>query len=145
MESGVDTWVRDSGIPFMNLRGMFFHFILLVFSMFGKWPPDAYLFYNGLFMVLLVWGIINKDKAEHLELAMTIDGASVMLDILVIASFFPESTTGKFSAVMAIFNLILRFASFLVIRNEVNSRSGDGRLIGNSFGGTYQDIDSGDQ
>ncbi|BES92290.1 Reverse transcriptase (RNA-dependent DNA polymerase) [Nesidiocoris tenuis] len=148
MDNNVDAWVRDSGIPFMNLKGMFYaHFFLLVFAMLGAWTPAAYLFYNGIFMLLLIFGMIHREKSEHLELAMIIDGSSIMLDIFCLSSFFPASAMGKFSAVMGIFNLLLRFLSFLVIRNEVTNRNGDGRLIGNSpsFGGQYQDIDGGER
>ena len=45
-------------------------------------------------------------------LALLIDVLSVMLDIIVLSTYFPNTNSGhteKFSAVIAIFNLIFRY------------------------------------
>ena len=59
------------------------------------------LFFIALFFIVFIFIVL---------LALFIDVLSVMLDIIILACFFPTNggSTEKFSAVIAIFNLVFR-------------------------------------
>lgn len=46
----------------------FVHFSLLVNALMGHWLPPAYLFYNVLFMVTLMWAIHCRESVDAIHI-----------------------------------------------------------------------------
>jgi len=144
-----------NSIPSVNIKAIFgVHFILITWGIQGHWSPDSYLFYNLIFILCLMWGIHCKDREEPIQLAMIIDGVSVVLDIFAIGMNSPSVYAGeKFTVAMALLNLALRPITVVMLGRICADRIGlDDRgpaTFGNLFGaasasrGPYEDIESG--
>lgn len=99
------------------------HIVFLVhlwfssWSMLGFWSGNKLLIHDVFFLLCLMWAIHEKREASPVLLALLIDVLSIVLDIIVLSTSFPTkgSSAEKFSAVMAIFNLILRCLSIIVL------------------------------
>ncbi|KAL1488916.1 hypothetical protein ABEB36_014703 [Hypothenemus hampei] len=136
-------------IPNFNLKIVFLvHFIFISLSCMGFWSSNAYLFYNGILMFLLLWSIFNAQSQEPLQMAIVVNGTSIILDILLLILNFPSNNSvagPKFSAAMAILHLLTRpMSTFVLIRN-LEERGGNPGNISSMFTGTrtesYEDID----
>ncbi|CAH1116043.1 unnamed protein product [Phaedon cochleariae] len=133
-----------------NLKVIFLtHFIFTSLSTMGHWNSLAYLFYNSLLIFLLVWSIYHDQSHEPIQLAIVVNGCSIILDILLLILDFPtgqnESGNNKFSAAMAVLHLIIRpFSTILLIRNLEERSGSPGVLTGILSRGneSYEDIDS---
>uniref|UniRef100_A0A1B6M401 Type-1 angiotensin II receptor-associated protein n=1 Tax=Graphocephala atropunctata TaxID=36148 RepID=A0A1B6M401_9HEMI len=143
-----------NAFPVIDLKAIFgVHFILITWGIQGHWSPDSYLFYNLVFVLTLLWSIHCKDKVEPIQMAVVIDGASIILDVFAIGMNYPSIyTTEKFSVFMALLNLVLRPISVVLLGRICADRMGvdDGfpTRFGNLFGGNqtrgpYEDIESG--
>ncbi|XP_054265960.1 type-1 angiotensin II receptor-associated protein isoform X1 [Macrosteles quadrilineatus] len=143
-----------NSVPSINLKIIFgVHFILITWGIQGHWSPDSYFFYNLVFILTLLWGIHCKDKAEPIQIAMVIDGVSVLLDIFAVGMNTPSVYAGeKFSVAMALLNLALRPITVVLLGRVCADRMGldDGfpARFGNLFGeretrGPYEDIERG--
>jgi len=135
--------------PFMRLRIIgFVHFSLLVNAMMGRWIPQAYLFYNILFMVSLLWAIHCRESVDAIHTAAAINFSSFFFDLVLIISFFPE-VGGIWSTVFAVVNMVARPFTLLLLHKELVDRGGDFVLVSvipnNPNNGrtqrNYQDID----
>lgn len=130
------------------------HLTLVSLGIQGYWSPDSYFFYNLLFHLVILWAIHCKDNVEPVQIAIAINVLAIFLDIITLAGFFPTSNRHageKFSAAMAIINLLIRpVSTFYLIRNY-NQRMGlDTDNFTNIFSGnnasstsgrnTYEDI-----
>lgn len=93
------------------------HLVLSSWSMLGFWSGNKLLLHDSFFLLCMLWGIHNQGKTSPIILALVIDCLSVILDIIVLAVWYPHEakSSEQFSAVMAIFNLIFRFASVYVL------------------------------
>ncbi|CAG9773686.1 unnamed protein product [Ceutorhynchus assimilis] len=136
-------------IPNLNVKIIFLiHFVFISLSCMGFWATNAYLFYNSILIFLLLWSIFHGQLQEPLQLAIVVNGSSIILDILLLIMNFPYSLNGaaaKFSAAMAVLHLIIRpFTTFVLIKN-LEERGGNTANIPNMFAGTrtesYEDID----
>lgn len=125
------------------------HFILICLGL-GKWCPLSYFFYNALFFMLLFWTMHSKEAEEPIQMAVAVNAASIILDILVIALYFPEyyRASDRFSAGMAILNLIIRPVTTLILYRLYAERvNASGGAVPPMFGiatsqrSPYQDID----
>lgn len=139
-----------------NLIKVFFgiHFTLISIGIQGYWSPDSYFFYNLLFLLTLLWSLHSKDNVEPIQIAIGINFISVFLDIITLAGYFPTSnglSGEKFSATMAIINLLIRPLSLIYMCRNCNQRMGlDTDNFTNIFSGnttpgpsgrnTYEDI-----
>lgn len=124
------------------------HLILTAWAA-GHWCPISYLFYNLIFFVILLWAVHNKEGDEPTQMAVAVSAVSIVLDVLVIAMYFPDTRSGseRFSAAMAILNLILRpFTTMVLYRMYVERANAAGAAIPAIFGvgtaqsGPYEDI-----
>jgi len=116
------------------------HFVLLVLSMQDHWVPSAYLFYNIIFILTLVWSINSPLSIEAIHFASLIDFASFLFDLLCIIKNFPDYG-GVFSLVFAIINLVARPFSLLLLNRELVERGGTFMPSSNRVQQTYEDID----
>jgi len=136
-----------SSIASVPLKVVFVvHFILTAWAA-GHWCPASYLFYNLIFFVILLWAVHNKENDEPMQLAVAVNAVSIVLDVLVIAMYFPESDFGRerFSVAMAIMNLILRpFTTLVLFRMYVERANSAGAAVPTIFGSQqrapYEDI-----
>lgn len=47
------------------------HFTLIAFSLMGYWTSTAYVFYNFIFILTLIWAIKDHDNGEPIQLVIT--------------------------------------------------------------------------
>jgi len=91
------------------------HFFLIFLAVLGNWSPQGYVIYNSIYLYLLLILCLQVPNEENVFMCLSVNLISILLDIIFIAVHFPNnrlaSVTGEFSAVMAIFNLILRLFS----------------------------------
>ncbi|KAF2882726.1 hypothetical protein ILUMI_23459 [Ignelater luminosus] len=137
-----------SSIPNFHLKIVFIaHFMLISFGSMGYWSSGSYLFYNFILILTLLWSIHRHDADEPLQMAIFINGISIILDIILLAMRFPDdhSASERFSAAMAILHLIVRPFSALYLAKLLQERSGASGGVGNLFSGprnrSYEDID----
>lgn len=110
------------------------HLVLASWSMLGLWSGNTMLLHNLFFLICILWAIHDRTNLNPVVLAILIDAISIVLDIIVITVWYPNdkdelrgvrlrqnekyfvnNSSEQFSAVMAIFNLIFRFASIYVL------------------------------
>ncbi|XP_030754229.1 uncharacterized protein LOC115881017 [Sitophilus oryzae] len=140
-------------IPNFNIKVIFLvHFLFISISCMGSWSGNGFLFYNSLLIFLLLWSIFHSESQEPLQLAIVIDGFSVMLDIILLIMNFPTrddilhySAGNTFSAAIAIIHLLIRpVLTYLLVRN-LEDRGGNTGTISNMFAAnrteSYEDID----
>ncbi|XP_026293467.1 type-1 angiotensin II receptor-associated protein [Frankliniella occidentalis] len=135
------------------------HFILITWGIQGFWSPDSYLFYNGLFILSLLWGIHHRESDEPLQIAVIINVLAILFDVIVLAAYFPATfrSSERFSIAMAILNLVIRPVTSVILCRIANERIGgefSGRnTLGDIFGrgdtvapgrprAAYDDIDN---
>lgn len=93
------------------------HLVLSSWSMLGFWSGNKLLLHCLFFLLCMLWAIHHHQNNSPVLLALVIDCISVVLDIIVLAVWYPHEakSSEQFSAVMAIFNLIFRFASIYIL------------------------------
>lgn len=93
------------------------HLVLSSWSMLGFWSGNKLLLQNTFLLLCILWALQNKSNSSPIILSLLIDIVSILLDIIVLAVWYPHEakSSEQFSAVMAIFNLIFRVASIYVI------------------------------
>lgn len=142
-----------SEITNAKLKIIFYvHFVLIVLSQIGTWGSSAFMFYNLLFAFTLLWSLFDHNASEPIQHAILINGASLIFDIILLTLGYPHDghSSQRFSAAMAILNLVVRPFSILLLHRILQERSGSlGPLEGvsNIFGpqkSAYQDIDKRD-
>lgn len=130
-------------IPSLPLKIVFFtHLLLTTWAAQASWLPNAYLYYNGIFMLLLMWSIYHKESDEPVLLSLFLDVLSILLDIIMLSVFYPyyPHPFQQFSIAIAIVNLIMRPISSIILFRVMNERSGEYDNLGipnfgNYFGG----------
>ncbi|XP_019880816.1 uncharacterized protein LOC109608727 isoform X2 [Aethina tumida] len=131
-----------SQIRNFNLKVIFLiHFTFISLSLMGHWTPSAYLFYNSILILLFLWSIYQDQNEEPLQLAIVVNGCSVILDILLLIMCYPyRGAAEMFSAALCILHLIIRPFSVILLARDLETRSGvSAGLIGNRE--SYEDID----
>ncbi|XP_064459524.1 type-1 angiotensin II receptor-associated protein-like [Ornithodoros turicata] len=136
-------------VPNLVLKVIFFlHLFLTVWPLIEFWSPYAYMYYNLLFLLMLLWGIHLKESEEPIFMALVINFGAILLDIIILALRFPPTFT--FCAGMCILNLILRPVTCIYLLRLFNERGGRYSDLGiptfggGAVGGTrgqYDDID----
>ncbi|CAO1391815.1 unnamed protein product [Diamesa hyperborea] len=132
--------------PFIRIRLIaFVHFSLIVNALIGHWLPQAYMFYNILFMVTLMWAIHSRESVDAIHAASAINMSSFFFDLIIIISFFPNYG-GVWSAIFAIVNMAARPFTLLLLHKELVDRGGDFVLVtvpsnNNRTPRNYEDID----
>lgn len=129
------------------------HLTLISLGSQGYWNPDSYMLYNLIFLLTILWSIHNKDNAEPLQYAIGVNLLAAFLDVITFVGYFPtgRGSGEKFSAAMAIINLLVRPVSLVFMCRMCNQRMGlDTDNFANIFTGnniaasssrnTYEDI-----
>ncbi|KAL4091592.1 hypothetical protein QTP88_026258 [Uroleucon formosanum] len=93
------------------------HLILITFGVQGRWSPDSYIFYNIMFMGCVLWAMHQTENEKPAQLAISVNLATVCLDIVTIYCYFPSSfwLSEIFSVICAMGNLVLRFVTLSVL------------------------------
>jgi len=133
-------WRVNKELP---LVGLFCgHLLFSAWSLLGKWSGNKLILQDTFLLICLLWSLHNRKRSSPVLLSMLIEMMSILMDIIILAIYYPSgelwSSTEKFSAVMAIFNLTLRFGAILVLYQNYQDRlSRDGNNWGNNVGGIY--------
>ena len=80
-----------------------------------------------MFLSCYIWSIALPQSEDSIFLCLAINILSIFLDIIILAIHYPawnSSHTAEFSAVMAIFNLLLRLVSTYTMYQEWGERKG---------------------
>merc|ERR1712226_999151 len=118
------------------------HFFFSAWTDLRVWHGSNLTTLNTLLLLSLAWTLHNRVSSAPVFCSLMIEGFGILNDIIVLALFFPSgkwSSTMKFSAVMAIFNLIVRFWGILLLSGEYSVRGDGGGAVpdgnGNKPGG----------
>lgn len=132
-----------------QLKAIFLvHLLLTVWPLQEAWAPQAYLYYNLIYLMMLAWAIHHKDSEEPVFMALAINLGTILMDIVTLGMHFPRQFT--FCAGIAIVNLLFRPVSsvfLLRIFNERGGRYADLGIpnfaggVGSTGRGQYDDID----
>nr|CAI5836470.1 unnamed protein product [Callosobruchus analis] len=131
----------------VNLKVIFLvHFIFTSVASMGFWSSTSYLFYNAILIFLLIWSIYQEQSHEPIQLAIVVNGTSIILDILLLVMGFPTSffARERFSSAMAILHLFVRPVSTILLIKNLEERSGSSGVLTGILSGhseTYEDID----
>jgi len=111
----------------LSLVGLFCgHLMFSSWSMLGKWSDNKLMLQDTFLLICLLWSLHNQKRTSPVLLSMLIEVMSILMDIIILAIFYPSgelwSSTEKFSAVMAIFNLTFRFGAILVLYQNYQDR-----------------------
>jgi len=143
---------------------VFIHFVLTSFAALDPLFPSSYAFVQGFYIILGVWGLLQTDNPLPMEMMLTTNILSIILDIVVLGIYYPatpNSGVSKFAGGMCILNLLIKpFTGFLQYRilQERGGEYGGFSLPGGlsvsglpaafarggsqtDRGGTYQNID----
>lgn len=135
-------------LPVVNLK-----VILLVHWLLTTWGcivfSGSYAWANFTVLALGVWAVAQRDSVDAISMFLGGLLATIFLDIIYISVFYPlaaTSDTGRFSAGMAIFSLLLKPLSCFLVYHMYRERGGD--LLSHDFlrhsqeHSAYQTIDS---
>ncbi|XP_018325833.1 uncharacterized protein LOC108737474 [Agrilus planipennis] len=128
----------------LNLKVIFLvHVIFVSLACMGGWSTNAYLFYNSILIISLLWGIYHPESDEPIQLGIVMNAISIILDILLLCFSFPSNHWAResFSAAVAILHLLARPISIIFLGKIHQERSGTGIDL---FGGrnrSYEDMD----
>lgn len=142
-------------IPALPAKTTFvLHLILITWGVQGRWSPDSYLFYNIIFLGCVLWAMHLTENEKPAQLAISVNLATVCLDIVTIYCYFPSSfwLSEIFSVICALANVVLRFVTLSVLsRMCIDSSNGATDGIppplqnyisrGTANPQTYEDID----
>jgi len=117
-------WKENKELP---LVGLFCgHLIFSSWSMLGKWSDNKLILQDTFLLICLLWSLQNQRRSSPVLLSILIEVISIFMDIIILAIYYPSgelwSSTEKFSAVMAIFNLTLRFGAIVVLYQNYQER-----------------------
>ncbi|KAL3197011.1 hypothetical protein MRX96_014861 [Rhipicephalus microplus] len=138
-----------------QLKAIFLvHLLLTVWPLQEAWAPQAYLYYNLIYLLMLAWAIHHKDSEEPVFMALAINLGTILMDIVTLGMHFPPPVhiLRWFHKIIsiAIVNLLFRPVSsvfLLRIFNERGGRYADLGIpnfaggVGSSGRGQYDDID----
>jgi len=109
------------------------HFFFSAWTELAQWHGSNLNFMNTFLILSLAWSLHDRVSTSPPFCALLIECLGVLNDIIVLSIFFPSytraggqaaiSSTKRFSAVMAIFNLIVRFWGILLCHGEYSKRS----------------------
>ena len=86
---------------------------------------QANIIHNLIFLSCFVWSISLPQSEDSIFLCLEVNILSIFLDVIILIVHYPGSyPTAEFSAVMAIFNLLLRIVSSYVLYQEWGERKG---------------------
>ncbi|KAJ8975354.1 hypothetical protein NQ317_000283 [Molorchus minor] len=81
-----------------NLKVIFLvHFIFISLSCMGTSAASTYLFYNLIYTLLLIWSIYHEQSHDAIQLAIVVNGCSILLDIIFLIMHFGSVLTGILS------------------------------------------------
>ena len=88
---------------------------------------QANLIHNLMFLSCFIWSIALPQSEDSIFLCLATNILSIFLEIIILTVHYPSLTnshTVEFSAVMAVFNLLLRLASSYILYQEWGDRKG---------------------
>lgn len=141
-------WVAME-LPAVNLKA-----ILLVHWLLTTWGcivfQGPYAWTNVPILALGVWAVAQRDSIDAISMFLGGLVATIFLDVIYIGIFYPRSNlsdTVRFSAGMAILNLILKPISCFFVYHMYRERGGELLVHVGSLGpsedrSSYQPIDS---
>jgi hypothetical protein len=104
------------------------HFMLTTWALLGNWLPNAYLYYNSMLMITLLWSIHARDSHEPVLLAIILNFLSIVFDAITIGVYYDldhnHAVWFGFTLFITIANLLLRPISSLVMLRVYNERCG---------------------
>jgi len=112
---------------------IFIHFTLTAFASLGPWP-NSYAIVQVFYLALGLWGLLQSENPLPVEMMLTTNILSIILDIIVLSVFYPirnlvpgTSHPGlyNFSDGMCILNLLIKPLSAFLIYRILQERGGE--------------------
>ncbi|XP_020796357.1 type-1 angiotensin II receptor-associated protein [Boleophthalmus pectinirostris] len=142
-------------IPAINLKAIVLvHWLLTVWGSMA-WLPHSYAWGNFTVLAIGVWAIAHRDSIDAVLMFLIGTAVTILTDIVHIGIYYPSHDlvipdVVRFSAGMAILNLLLKPASCFFVYQMYKERGGDYNV---NFGfptvsrnrDAYQSIDQQDQ
>lgn len=147
-----------SQVPNISLKGIFtIHLILTTLALRSVWlHTSAYLAYNIIFLITLIWSIHIKDSEEPVHMAIHVNVVSIFLDVFFMLSGLSTAFAlgDGFSFIMCLVQFGFRFLSVYMLwrvsmdRNslvdplppQISNMFNQSGLGDSGMGSPYQDI-----
>lgn len=143
-------------IPAINLKAIVLvHWVLTVWGSTAQWLPQSYPWGNFTILAIGVWAIAQRDSIDAVLMFLMGMVVSILTDIVHLGIYYPTHELVipdvlRFSAGMAILNLLLKPVSCFFVYQMYKERGGDYNV---NFGfptvsrnrDAYQSIDQQDQ
>ncbi|XP_033107592.1 type-1 angiotensin II receptor-associated protein-like [Anneissia japonica] len=106
------------------------HFILTIWASQCVWLSPAYQYMNLFLLIVALWAIGTPSSIDSIQMLLVLHVISIVMEVILISVYFPKytdagSTEFKFSAAMAIINLILRPITAVIIATHYRARGGE--------------------
>ncbi|XP_022048317.1 type-1 angiotensin II receptor-associated protein [Acanthochromis polyacanthus] len=121
-------------IPAINLKAIVLvHWLLAVWGCMASWLPMSFAWGNFSVLAVGVWAIAQRDSIDAVLMFLMGMIVTILTDIIHIGIFYPSGELGlgrgqdvlRFSAGMAILNLLLKPASCFFVYQMYRERGGD--------------------
>lgn len=109
------------------------HFVLVTWASLYPWLQEVYIFTNYFVLILGLWVLKDKTSKEPVQFMLGGHLFTVLNDIILLSMYFGDNQNSisnvasrfKFTAAMAIINLLLKPVSALFMYKEWQDRQGD--------------------
>nr|CAB3220656.1 type-1 angiotensin II receptor-associated protein-like [Phallusia mammillata] len=134
-------------MPSISIKAIFVvHWCLFVWAELA-WAGGAYTWCNLTALAIGIWAIADRHSVDAILLFMLMFIWSCLVDIVSLALYFPGSHSGsspKFSAAMAIINLILKPVSIILLFQMYRDRGGEYNINFGPNTPSYDNMDGND-
>lgn len=118
-------------IPAINLKAIVLvHWLLTVWGSMAQWLPHSFAWGNFTVLAIGVWAIAQRDSIDAVVMFLMGMVVTIVTDIVHLGIFYPSHDLVipdvlRFSAGMAILNLLLKPASCFFVYQMYKERGGD--------------------
>nr|XP_002131411.1 type-1 angiotensin II receptor-associated protein-like [Ciona intestinalis] len=119
------------------------HWILVMWTTLG-WAPSSFLYPNLSVLIVGFWAVADKQSVDAVFMFIVMQIGSVIVDIVNLSLYFPPYNAvgqAKFSAGMAILNLILKPFSTILLYQMYSDRGGQYNINFGPNTPSYDQID----
>ncbi|XP_077998653.1 type-1 angiotensin II receptor-associated protein-like [Glandiceps talaboti] len=132
------------------------HFVLTVWAVQASWITPSYAYMNFFVLAVGLWAVAAKESVDSILMFLVFMFVSIILDMIMIGIYYSKGfhayannlSEFRFSAGMAILNLLLKPLTCVLLYHQYRERGGDYGMGlpssndgGGGGGGGYENID----
>ncbi|XP_072040767.1 type-1 angiotensin II receptor-associated protein-like [Amphiura filiformis] len=118
------------------------HFVLTVFAYMHPFLQPVYCYMNTIILLTGLWAIATPDSKDSVLMFVVFHAVSILMDIILLGVYYDDGKKGvgcpdsdycgrfRFSAAMAIINLLLKPVTLVVLGLEFRKRGGEYSMPG---------------